>query len=74
VQLFRTILMTTPSEAKQANNNSENRQISKEIKDLKKELKSIQTMLTQLKTGNLNAAPSAITDSQESSRIIKLCK
>lgn len=66
--------MTTTSETKQPNSNSENRQISKEIKDLKKELKSIQTMLTQLKAGNLNAAPSAVTDSQESSRIIKLCK
>lgn len=65
VQLFRTILMTAPSETKQANSNSENRQVSKEIKDLKKELKSIQTMLVQLKARNLNTAPSAVTDSQE---------
>ena len=52
LQIYRNILIKHPKAVQQEQGNAENRQIGKEIKDLKKELKSIQNMLIQLKSSN----------------------
>jgi hypothetical protein len=53
IQIYRTILIRHPKEVQQGQGSAENRQIAKEIKDLKKELKSIQNMLIQLTSSNI---------------------